>query len=219
METDKLITILFVVALVISIGSEIYRRRAGKTLSNKLLEALYTEKFDVFDQLIAEKRTQRLISLFNRKFLLLNKSLLKGDHHQVMDQLQEFEKETMSDVQKVAVHSKAFYYFLSCGDKKNTTKYYKLLKENKAFKDEKDLERYRKTHTGEFTLQRYKGLGEMDPDQLWETTLDPERRVLKQVEIEYARMASEITEMLMGSDVPPRRRFIYEHADEAEIDA
>lgn len=85
--------------------------------------------------------------------------------------------------------------------------------------DEKDLERYRRTHTGEFTLQRYKGLGEMDPEQLWETTLDPERRVLKQVEIEDARMASEITEMLMGSDVPPRRQFIYEHADEAEIDA
>ena len=85
--------------------------------------------------------------------------------------------------------------------------------------DEKELERYRRTHTGEFTLQRYKGLGEMDAEQLWETTLDPERRVLKQVEIEDARMASEITEMLMGSDVLPRRRFIYEHADEAEIDA
>ena len=85
--------------------------------------------------------------------------------------------------------------------------------------DDKELERYRKTHKGEFTLQRYKGLGEMDPDQLWETTLDPERRVLKQVEIEDARMASEITEMLMGSEVPPRRQFIYEHADEAEIDA
>ncbi|MBE5993915.1 DNA gyrase subunit B [Lacrimispora sp.] len=85
--------------------------------------------------------------------------------------------------------------------------------------DEKELERYRKTHTGEFTLQRYKGLGEMDAEQLWETTLDPERRVLKQVEIEDARMASEITEMLMGSDVLPRRQFIYEHADEAEIDA
>lgn len=85
--------------------------------------------------------------------------------------------------------------------------------------DEKELERYRRTHTGEFTLQRYKGLGEMDAGQLWETTLDPERRVLKQVEIEDARMASEITEMLMGSDVPPRRQFIYEHADEAEIDA
>ena len=85
--------------------------------------------------------------------------------------------------------------------------------------DDKELERYRKTHKGEFTLQRYKGLGEMDPDQLWETTLDPERRVLKQVEIEDARMASEITEMLMGNDVPPRRKFIYDHADEAEIDA
>lgn len=85
--------------------------------------------------------------------------------------------------------------------------------------DEKELERYRRIHTGEFTLQRYKGLGEMDASQLWETTLDPERRVLKQVEIEDARMASEITEMLMGSDVPPRRQFIYEHADEAEIDA
>ena len=85
--------------------------------------------------------------------------------------------------------------------------------------DEKALERYRRTHTGEFTLQRYKGLGEMDAEQLWETTLNPENRVLKRVEIEDARMASEITEMLMGSNVPPRRQFIYDHADEAEIDA
>ena len=85
--------------------------------------------------------------------------------------------------------------------------------------DEKALERYRRTHKGEFTLQRYKGLGEMDAEQLWETTLNPENRVLKRVEIEDARMASEITEMLMGSDVPPRRQFIYDHADEAEIDA
>ena len=85
--------------------------------------------------------------------------------------------------------------------------------------DEKALERYRRTHTGEFTLQRYKGLGEMDAEQLWECSLNPENRVLKRVEIEDARMASEITEMLMGSDVPPRRQFIYDHADEAEIDA
>ncbi|MDF2888153.1 MAG: hypothetical protein K0R23_2538 [Lacrimispora sp.] len=85
--------------------------------------------------------------------------------------------------------------------------------------DEKELERYRKKHIGEFTLQRYKGLGEMDAEQLWETTLDPERRILKQIEIEDARMATEITEMLMGSEVLPRRQFIYEHADEAEIDA
>ena len=85
--------------------------------------------------------------------------------------------------------------------------------------DDKELERYRKSHTGDFRLQRYKGLGEMDPEQLWETTLNPESRVMKRVEIEDARMASEVTEMLMGSEVPPRRKFIYDHADEAEIDA
>ena len=85
--------------------------------------------------------------------------------------------------------------------------------------DDKALEEYKKSHAGDFTLQRYKGLGEMDADQLWETTLNPENRVLKRVEIEDARMASEVTELLMGSDVPPRKKFIYDHADEAEIDA
>ncbi|MCI8822297.1 MAG: DNA gyrase subunit B [Lachnospiraceae bacterium] len=84
--------------------------------------------------------------------------------------------------------------------------------------DDKALERYRKKHTGAFTLQRYKGLGEMDSDQLWETTMDPENRRLKQVEIEDARLASSVTEMLMGTEVPPRRRFIYENAVDAELD-
>ena len=85
--------------------------------------------------------------------------------------------------------------------------------------DEKALEDYKKKHKDNFTLQRYKGLGEMDAEQLWETTLDPERRVLKKVEIEDARLASEVTELLMGSDVAPRRNFIHEHAREAVIDA
>ncbi len=84
--------------------------------------------------------------------------------------------------------------------------------------DDVALEKYRKTHTGNFTLQRYKGLGEMDAEQLWETTLDPERRMLKKVEIEDGRMASDVTEMLMGNEVPPRRAFIYEHAQDAELD-
>ena len=84
--------------------------------------------------------------------------------------------------------------------------------------DDKALERYRKKHKGPFTLQRYKGLGEMDAQQLWETTLDPETRLLKLVEIEDARMASEVTEMLMGTEVPPRKAFIYEHATDAELD-
>ncbi len=84
--------------------------------------------------------------------------------------------------------------------------------------DDKALEKYRKTHKGAFTLQRYKGLGEMDAEQLWETTLNPETRILKLVEIEDARMASDVTEMLMGTDVPPRRAFIYSHAQDAELD-
>ena len=84
--------------------------------------------------------------------------------------------------------------------------------------DDAALEKYRATHDGPFNLQRYKGLGEMDAEQLWETTMNPESRLLKLVEIEDARMASSVTEMLMGSEVPPRRAFIYENATEAELD-
>ncbi len=84
--------------------------------------------------------------------------------------------------------------------------------------DDKELEKYRKRVTVPFTLQRYKGLGEMDAGQLWETTLNPQTRVMKRVEIEDARMASAVTELLMGTEVPPRRAFIYENANDAELD-
>ncbi len=84
--------------------------------------------------------------------------------------------------------------------------------------DDKALEKYRRTHKGPFTLQRYKGLGEMDADQLWETTLNPETRVMQRVEIEDARIASSVTQMLMGTEVPPRKAFIYEHAQDALLD-
>lgn len=84
--------------------------------------------------------------------------------------------------------------------------------------DDAALEKYRKTHSGSFTLQRYKGLGEMDAEQLWETTLNPQTRMLKKVEIEDGRMASDVTAMLMGTDVPPRKAFIYAHAQDAELD-
>ena len=84
--------------------------------------------------------------------------------------------------------------------------------------DDYALAKDRKTHKGDFSLQRYKGLGEMDPEQLWETTLDPRRRYMRQVQIEDAIHASEITELLMGSEVPPRKKFIHDHADDAELD-
>ena len=84
--------------------------------------------------------------------------------------------------------------------------------------DDAALERYRRNHKSNFTLQRYKGLGEMDAEQLWETTLNPETRILKRIEIEDGRMASDITELLMGNDVPPRKMFIYEHAKDAALD-
>lgn len=86
--------------------------------------------------------------------------------------------------------------------------------------DDKALLRYREKHReGSYEIKRFKGLGEMDPSELWETTLNPENRVLKRVEIEDARLASEVTGMLMGTEVGPRREFIYEHAREATIDA
>ena len=84
--------------------------------------------------------------------------------------------------------------------------------------DDDALANYRKKQKGPFTLQRYKGLGEMDAEQLWETTLNPQTRLLKKVEIEDAITASDVTAMLMGTDVPPRKAFIYKYAKEAEID-
>jgi len=86
--------------------------------------------------------------------------------------------------------------------------------------DDKELLRYQKKHAAStYELKRFKGLGEMDPEDLWATTLDPEKRILKRVEIEDAKAASKITEILMGSDVDPRKQFIYEHANEAQVDS
>jgi DNA gyrase subunit B len=100
---------------------------------------------------------------------------------------------------------------------------YKVMPQKKGVEgeylyDDAALEKYRKTHKAGFTLQRYKGLGEMDPQQLWETTLDPKTRRLKQVQIDDGRMASEMTGLLMGTDVAPRRDFIQAHATDAELD-
>ena len=87
-----------------------------------------------------------------------------------------------------------------------------------AYTDE-DREKILKEHgNGSATLQRYKGLGEMNPTQLWDTTMDPKVRTLKQVAIEDAEGADRLFTMLMGQEVPPRKKYIQTHAKSATLD-
>ena len=94
-------------------------------------------------------------------------------------------------------------------------------KESTYLMNDFELEKFRKEMDGKakiVSLQRYKGLGEMDANQLWETTLDPESRVLAQVTISDTVEADETTALLMSSNVPPRRAFIMEEARNANVD-
>lgn len=84
--------------------------------------------------------------------------------------------------------------------------------------DEADMAAYKKKHKGQLKVQRYKGLGEMDAEQLWTTTLNPQTRKLKKIEIEDAIEANKITSLLMGSEVEPRKNYIISEAKYANVD-
>jgi len=94
----------------------------------------------------------------------------------------------------------------------------KKTKQSKYLFNDFELDKFRKEGHKILALQRYKGLGEMDADQLWETTLNPETRILAQVSISDTVEADEVTSLLMGSAVPPRRAFIVEEAKYAKLD-
>lgn len=84
--------------------------------------------------------------------------------------------------------------------------------------EEKDAIVKQKADGKNVGIQRYKGLGEMNPEQLWETTMNPETRIMKKVTVEDAAEADHVFTMLMGNEVPPRKRFIQTHAKNATLD-
>jgi DNA gyrase subunit B len=98
---------------------------------------------------------------------------------------------------------------------------YKLYAGKKIFYAYNDSEMKKiiaENFNGNYNLQRYKGLGEMNPEQLWETTMNPDNRILKQINIEDAEEADKVFSMLMGEKVPPRKKFIQTHAKSANLD-
>jgi DNA gyrase subunit B len=84
--------------------------------------------------------------------------------------------------------------------------------------EEEQEENPKNKRVSKIHIQRYKGLGEMNSEELWETTMDPERRILKQVSVNDAEDANKVFDMLMGSEVPPRKSFITSHAKMANLD-
>ena len=92
----------------------------------------------------------------------------------------------------------------------------KIVKGKEVFEyafDDEELAKLKKKFGAKANIQRYKGLGEMNADQLWETTLNPETRSIQRVKIEDAAKAEKMVSLLMGDVVEPRKKYLYKHAD------
>ena len=133
--------------------------------------------------------------------------ILEGKVYKGMPPLYKAEYDTASKADKA-----------NTGDNGEKTSKGKKIRQSKYLYNDFELEKFRKQGHKILNLQRYKGLGEMDAEQLWETTLNPDTRVLAQITISDTVEADEITTMLMSSNVPPRRSFIMEEAKYAKLD-
>ncbi|PIY62903.1 DNA topoisomerase (ATP-hydrolyzing) subunit B [Candidatus Uhrbacteria bacterium CG_4_10_14_0_8_um_filter_58_22] len=197
---DKILTNNEIKSLIIALGTNI-----GDQFS---IEGLRYERIVIMTDADVDGAHIRtlLLTLFYRYFQEL---ILKG--HLFIAQPPLFRLQKGKEVHYAFTDEEQDRFIASMtGDSKSVSKVHKEIEQVETEGGEQESGEI-KTSTG-ISIQRYKGLGEMNPEQLWETTMDPEKRVMKLVTIEDATRADQVFDVLMGSEVEPRKRFIQTHA-------